>query len=350
MRQPVVVLLASLVMPALGVSCGPPARRMDVPIAARSSTAPPAGRAWVVVDPIAVLREQPDDASVGMRGEVDDAKAAALRDDDTAYALFLGEERGDFVSLQTVAEGPRGYSCTSPIAELEPFAVTLWVRKSGLAQVTTRRVRTQYADGTAVTLAAGVVLHGGPGDLRVRVDPPLVLKVGVPTDAAGTSFIGQRGFDTDGTRSIGAISGSFQLAGKQWDAEVIESYRSVYARHPTPTGPLFTLRTPCAQYEVRVKGDMGEDFGLGGLGMLGGGAGSDCTHAPKGTPVYFRSGKQAGVTRRALRVPPIVAGDRACWRRALGDSPSGQTNGELRNWVELCMRMKDAVMGTCPLD
>ncbi|MBI2392049.1 MAG: hypothetical protein HYV09_20830 [Deltaproteobacteria bacterium] len=352
MRLAPLLLLAPLGLPAFGVSCGAPATRATAPVAAASTSTSPARRpAWVVVDPFAILREQPDDASVGMRAEVSPSKASALLDDDTAYALFLaGEERGDFVGLQTVAEGPHGYSCTYPPEALGPFAVTLWVHRSGLATVTTRRVRAQYGDGTAVTLATGVVLHGGADGLRVHVDPPLVSKVAVPADASGTSFFAQRGFDAEGAHSIGLISGSFVLAGKEWDSDVLEGYRHVYARHPTPSGPLFTMRTPCVQYEVRAKGELDEDFGLGGLGMLGGGAGSDCSHAPAGAPVYFRSGQQAGVTRWPLRLPELVDGDRACWRRALGSTSAGQETGAVRNWVELCMRLKDAVMGTCPLE
>jgi hypothetical protein len=229
--------------------------------------------------------------------------------------------------------------------------VTLWVRKSGLATVTTRRVRTLYDDETAVTLAPGVVLHEVGGGLQARVDPPLVLPVEVPADARGTSFSSTRGFDLD-AKTSGGFDGTFRLAGKEWGADVLQSNRGTFGRVPTSHGPVVTLRTQCAQYEVRPSVEPDEEYGYGGLGLLGMGRGGayPCQHAPKGASLYFRSGERAGFTRKALRLAAPIEKDRSCWAVSLAADGGEHEKGGVRSWVELCVRMKDTVTGTCPDD
>lgn len=349
MRKVVTVIVVALVAPVAIVSCG---RAPSAPPSAPGPSGPAASASteerprWVLIDPTAVLREQADDGMIGVRAEVDDAKAKALREDDGAFALFLrGQEQGEFVSVLPVAEAPRGYSCASPPASLAPFAITLWVRKSGLARVTTRRVRTEFEDGTTMTVAAGVVLHDGD---RVRVDPPIDLKANVPSDAVATSFFAQPSFDSDRGFSIGLIEGSFRLGGKEWGAEVLEDHRSVYARRASSKGPLLSLRTRCAQYEVLANGEP-EDLGVGGLGMMGTGAGyGTCDYAPSGVPVYFASGVRAGVTRKALRVPANAGKDRVCFRPSLAEDGGEHQQGGIRSYVELCVARKDIERGSCP--
>jgi len=348
-RKVVGVIVVALVAPVTIVSCR---RAPFAPPSAPAASGPAASvsteeRArWVLIDPTAVLREQPDDGMIGVRAEVDDAKARALRDDDRAFALFLrGQEQGDFVSIHPVSEAPHGYSCAEPPASLAPYAITLWVRRSGLARVTTRRVRTEFEDGTTMTVAAGVVLHDGD---RVRVDPPIDLKANVPSDSVATSFYAQPSFDNDRGFSIGSIDGSFRLAGKEWGAEVLEDQRAVYARRASPKGPLLSLRTRCAQYEVLASGEP-EDLGFGGLGLVGTGAGSGvCEYAPSGVPVYFASGVRAGVTRKALRIPANAGKDRACFRPSLADDGGEHQQGGVRSFVELCVARKDIERGSCP--
>jgi hypothetical protein len=349
------VMLVPLLLP-LASSCGgaAPTPRASSRLAPSTSAsdADSARASWVIARPAAVLREQPDDASIGMRSEVDDAKADALRDDDHAYALFLkGEERGDFVSVDTLAAAPRGYGCSEPLPALAPFALTLWVRKSGLAAVTTRRIRTLYDDETAVTLAPGVVLHEAGAGFQARVDSPIVLDVEVPADARGTSFSATRGFDLD-AKATGGIYGAFRLAGKEWGAEVLESNRSTYARSSTSRGPVVTLRTQCAQYEVRPNAEPDDELGLGGLGLMGTGRGGayQCQYAPKGASVYFRSGERAGFTRKPLRLADPIGKDRSCWTVSLAADGGEHEKGGVRSWVEVCLRMKDAVTGNCPED
>lgn len=349
------VLLVPLLLP-IALSCGgaspPPKASPNVAPSASASDADSGRASWVIATPAAVLREQPDDASTGMRSEVDDAKADALRDDDHAYALFLrGEERGEFVSVDTLAAAPHGYGCSEPLPALAPFALTLWVRRSGLATVTTRRIRTTYDDETAVTLAPGVVLHEAGGGFQARVDPPIVLPVEVPADARGTSFSSTRGFDLD-AKSTGGFEGTFRLAGKEWGAEVLESNRSTFARVPTSRGPVVTLRTRCAQYEVRPNVEPDEEFGYGGLGLMGTGRGGayQCQYAPKGASVYFRSGERAGFTRKALRLGGPIGNDRSCWTVSLAADGGEHEKAGVRSWVEVCLRMKDAATGNCPED
>ncbi len=340
---------------ALALSCGgggPAPRSQPTPAPLPSASVAEGGRvAWVLTRPTAVLHEQPDDASNGARSEVDDAKAEALRDDDGAYALFArGEERGDFVSLDTLAAAPHGYGCAAPLPALAPFAVTLWVRKTALATVTTRKVRTHYDDDTAVTLAPGVVLHEVGGGYQARVDPPIVLPVEVPADARGTTFSVSRGFDVD-AKSTGGIEGTFRLAGKEWPADALELNRSTYASVSTPTGPIVTLRTQCAQYEVRPSVTPDDDIGMGGLGMMGVGSGIyQCQFAPKGTSVYFRSGERAGFTRKPLRLPTPIEKDRTCWSLSLAGDGREHEKAGVRSWIELCVRMKDTTSGKCPED
>lgn len=349
------VMLVPLLL-TIGLSCGgtvhPPRASTQPAPSASGNGADSSWASWVVARPAAVLREQPDDTSIGMRAEVDEAKADALRDDDRAYPLFLkGEERGDFVSVDTLAAAPHGYGCAAPLPTLAPFALTLWVRKSALAIVTTRRVRTLYDDDTAVTLAPGVVLHEVGGGFQARVDPPLVLSVEVPADARGTSFSSTRGFDLD-AKATGGFEGTFRLAGKEWGADVLESNRSTYARVPTSHGPVVTIRTQCAQYEVRPTVEPDEELGYGGLGLMGTGRGGayQCQYAPKGASVYFRSGERAGFTRKAIRLADPIGKDRSCWTVSLADDGGEHEKGGVRSWVEVCLRMKDAVTGNCPDD
>lgn len=351
---PHLALLPLALAPALAVACGGASTQPHAPIvrpAPSTSVAEEPRAVWVVVRPTALLREKPGEASVAMRGEVDDAKAEALGDDDAAYALFQrGEERGDFVALETVATAPHGYGCAAPPSALAPFALTLWAKKSGLATVTTRRVRTLYDDGTAVTLAPGVVLHDRGGGFEVRVDAPLVLGVEVPHDARGASFAVARGFDLD-AKVVEGFFGAFRLAGKEWAAEVLPDHRSVYGRVETSTGPVATLRTQCAQYEVRPTGGFDEEFGFGGLGLMGTGRGSwKCHFAPARSQLFFRSGEPAGVTRKALQLPDSDEKNRACWTLSLATDGGEHEQAGVRSWAEVCVRTKDAVYGSCPME
>jgi hypothetical protein len=353
MRRPVAPLVMLLPSLAFALACGGGGARPIAPSpkAAPSASASGEPRAsWVVLSPTGLLLERPEADAVGARSEVDPAKAEALRDDDGHYALFQrGEDRGDFVELASLAAAPKGYGCSAPLPALADFAITLWTRKSGLATVTTRKVRTAYADGTAVTLAPGVVLHPRGDGFQARVDPPLVLDVEVPADARGSSFAVTRGFDLDATKSVGSFSDAFRLAGKEWGADVLPDARTVFATTRDAKGTIATLRTQCAQYEVRAGDDVDDTLGLGGLGMMGTGGSWNCQFAPKGARVYFRSGELAGVTRKALQLPKTAEKNRACWVRSLASDGAEREQAGVRSWIEVCVRMSDTKYGDCPM-
>jgi hypothetical protein len=305
---------------------------------------------YVVVDPLATLHAEPYDSSERARVLVSAEEAKAARSDDGKYALFRYVSEADgFVQIESIptSESPKGYSCTESLEGLRPLRLSLHVRREGLAEVSKRRVRVPYGDGSAVTLASGVVLHPREDELLghiVRIDG-LPFAVALPTDAVDRVFVPGASFRAEASR--GFLPGSFRFAGKtlsESDLDPESDLRSVYEMRKVGNEVVATLRSDCVQYEVVVGPKQVDEgaYGVGGLGMSGIGGGS-ASYVKAGAALYWRNGKRAGTAAERFVLPGGgPTGVRSCFTHLLaGDTATEETVSGVQSFFQLCVDKKD---------
>jgi len=345
--------LGAFVLLACSGSPARPTTTFDAPKKSETTPVVPPN-SYVVVDPVTTLRTEPNEAAEQARVIVSPTQAKKAREDDTNFSLFrYVSETDGWVQLESIpsAIAPRNYKCTESLESLRSFRLALYVKREGLAEVTKRRVRVSYGDGSAVTLVGGVVLHpreDGLGGHVVRVDH-LAFPIVVPSDAVDRTFVPGAPFN-DTAQALGSLEGSFHFAGSEHDDTVFEgAMRSVYESRRAGKDAVATLRSACAQYEVVVAPKQVDEEGqmFGGLGLSGIGAGS-ASYLKQGATLYWRSGKKAGITTEQFKLPwggtKKAGSTRPCFAHVLaGEGEKEETIDSVSSYLLLCYDPKDVV-------
>jgi len=312
---------------------------------------------FVVVDPIAILHTEPFEGSERARVLLTDEDALAARSADESFALFRHVEdvADGWVHVETVPQDAvaKGYECTQPIHRLRFLRLSLYVRKSALVDVTTKRTKVEYQDGSAVTFVPGVALHPLEGtapkakregvERTVRVDG-FSFGATLALDAVGKIFVPGAAFKRDDTHFY--IESDIVFAGRTWsESEIDRRLRNVVEKKKIIGGvsTLATVSSECAQYEFVVpteglrKGGYGYGYGLGTLGS------SKTEWVKKDAAIYWRNGKRAGIAVESHRLPsvPKSGGARRCFPFTLLDGVEEKTIAGLQNHLVLCIDEKD---------
>jgi hypothetical protein len=249
-------------------------------------------------------------------------------------AFRLVGEKAGWLTVETVEETDPAVDCYPAIAALADFKVRFAVRATDRSKVTGKALAHTFADGSQVSLHAGV---------------------GLAPSAEGRFQVSVGGFSFEAVLPAGAAADSYR-------AEAIvpaEAYSRVLARGKPVTidGRTVTVRgtpsaddagdgkirlaTRCAELVAHGKSVLPAMTGTGGSG--GSPVPIDLVgidrYVPAGKPVLFANGKPAGKTRRDVAVEGFTAqGSLLCQAIALAP-PAGKTAAEQS--LTLCLRAKD---------
>jgi hypothetical protein len=264
------------------------------------------------------------------------------------------------------------------------LGVHLYVQRNELETVTTRPVRVEFPDRTAVALAPGVVVEPLPASGVYRVKTSyLAVELALPADSIGAGYVTsplfparslERTYLTAEQLAQGALA---YQQGKIVEAStplknmfLDRDYPISDSQEIDPEHRLVTIEQPCiqitgiadARHVTRRQGGLG--FGsLGGGGGSGnsigmgtspGSAGKDTSSTPvlrAGAQLSWKDGQIAGRTIEEVRLDsePVAAGERQCQRferddrhrgllTGLGPPPDARPPGEP---LELCFAVAD---------
>jgi len=241
--------------------------------------------------------------------------------------------QGEFVAVETLVDG--SLHCASGIGAWSDLRVGLFVRKSDLLPVTTRKVEHAFTDGTRVVVPAGVVVGDTTGAGERIVDGGgLALELPLPVDAIGTFYDpSPRPVETEpaafakGTMTYGQgrVLATNALTSAEHGAQVYER------KDADPGRALVRVASRCAGVTALVDASAVVDeetaelaartamaFALGGesagmIGLLG--AVKETTYEIRaGASLSWPDGRIAGLAERPItsRKPPRVDGERSC--------------------------------------
>lgn len=295
---------------------------------------PPSQSAYVLVRNGAELFQTPE------------IRATTLeRAGDGPYLFRLVEARGDWLVVESTE--PSGQPCATELGGLKGLRVPFLVRRSDLAEVTTRTVRLKWEDGTSIELLPGVPLTRIDARThRARADG-LEVDLQLPEDAVGTAFVPTRGF----TRTIG-----HEVAAGSQDAPTLfvngnQPVRPVWrtdalnlrTERNEGSGPkrLITFATECVR--LRVVTDSSNIARAQGL--RGGVIGCCTAHrrtVREGTALFWPDGTAAGAVVRDTQLDDISPGNtgRVCFNAPVS-SPCGPLESDPT--IVLCADEKDVI-------
>ncbi len=264
------------------------------------------------------------------------------------------------------------------------LGVHLYVQRNELETVTTRPVRVEFPDRTAVALASGVAVEPLPasGVYRVKISY-LAVELALPADSIDAGYVTsplfpakplERTYLTAGQLAQGVLA---YQQGKIVEASAPSQNLFSQRDYPVsdsqeidPEHRLVTIEQPCikitgiadARHVTRRQGGLG--FGsLGGgggsgnsidIGTSAGSTGKDAARTPAlraGAQLFWSDGQSAGraIEEVHLDSEPAAAGERQCQRferdhrhqgllTGLGPPPDARPPGEP---LELCFAVAD---------
>jgi hypothetical protein len=318
------------------------------------------GDCYVLVEQTAALRLRPSADAPALAQEPDDALQTGRR---RIPFRYVGEKDG-WVELETLparggayhadesvlgGEGDLGTHCyEGAVLARRGLGVHLYVQRDDLETVTTRAVRVEFPDRTAVALAAGVVVEPLPasGVHRVKMSH-LEVELALPADSVGAGYVasplpraasGRGSYLTDGSLAAGALAYG---QGKIVALTVPPANALSQREYPISAGQeldagrrLVTIQQPCIEItgivDSRDAFSRG-DAPLASLGAIGARtkildvsrAAGDTTREVAATPVlragaslYWSHGQPAGRAIEDVRLDqaPAAAGERHCQR------------------------------------
>jgi len=304
----------------------------------------------------------------------------------------VGAQDGRLVAETLVTE-PAEHHCTASLDGLADFRLRLYLTEDELVPVLTEELEHSFADGTKIRVARGVPVPAGSAEILVRGTP---VRVPVPAERLGRFYQPGQPFASEG--SDGKL---YALAGHAltYDGQALdenELYRETghvlrFGTTERTTDALVTVRNPCLEVTGLVSAErlrptappvaaaggilgvmaeesghflaspygsafagggeedvwggltgteIGEAYGVGGLGLVGTGSGSVTkkTYEVKaGTAITWVDGRPAGQVTAVHRFEsaPRGEGGRSCF-----DAPLvvGQTTS-----LTLCFAPEDVV-------
>ncbi len=244
------------------------------------------------------------------------------------HAFKLLDVEGEWVRVETSPEASDRRHCAATVPGLSSYRIRFFVGKHDLATVTRRETLTEYEDGTAIWLAAGVPVGSprkedrGRAIYTVQTDA-FRLATGLDVDAVGLAYSPSRLFSTESTARVVA-SGAPMSFGSGARLEPTGSLPLfVHEERPVEQASLVTLHSRCGVYTVAVHS---ADVRARDSATLVGISLSSRTpglYARAAATAYWPNGAPAGVTARedALAQEAAPSGPRRCFLKSIAAAP-----------------------------
>ncbi len=249
---------------------------------------------------------------------------------DSGIVVAVVGARGDFVAVESLVDASK--HCARDMGTWADLRVGLFVRASDLLQVTTRRVDHAFADGTKVTIEAGVPVGDttrGAGE-RVVDGGGLGLELPLPADAIGRYYEPSASADGEAPARVAGAGLSYghgrplgPTSALARDPQGVK----VFERAPLDDArALVRVRSRCATVwaAIDAKAEVLEGSVFGGsapatAGILGliatsGPPGATTWMIDAGATLTWPDGRAAGLAERVVRTThaPRTDGARSC--------------------------------------
>ena len=244
------------------------------------------------------------------------------------------KDRGEWLDVETPGS-PADAHCTGGIPSLEDAKIRFTVERKQLVPVTTRETTVRFEDGSSLRLPAGVALSDEGGRYRVVGVPrgpsfPLDAKVVGTAYAAPGRLRGKQARDLylQPAATISVDGTPLRPENLGFGPSTVEDPLALAAMRAVGTRALVTLRRACFEVTAWASPD---DVGprtspeMSGIyGMLGG---QPTFYARRGTRLFWRDGRPAGVATGDLELDAEIPNDdaRVCHEIPL-DRRSGAQN------------------------
>jgi hypothetical protein len=298
-------------------------------------------RSFALLESTGVLRTAPKDASTPLQLFASDAEAEKTNDDPNPVFRVLGEQK-DFVELETVFDPD--HDCHDGLLGVSKLRLKFYAHRSDLALVTPRARDIDYADGTRLTLAAGVTVRAVGTVIEANPSGQWI-KTSLTRDDVEESYDPSAAFP-----KAEDPYGSFALApkhGVHFADRVFPTFPSekiapadfvvIQAAEKTSSGGvLATVVERCAKYRVLLDAADVDEGEFGGLGLSGMGASGAMARIKRGSALHWADGRVAGSVREEDIDAPndmVTNGERGCWNASLREHA-----GPI---VRLCVDTKD---------
>jgi hypothetical protein len=299
-------------------------------------------RSFALLKSTGSLRTAPKTSSTPLQLFASDAEAEkGTNDDPDPVFRVLGEQSG-FVELETVYDPD--HDCHDGLLGVQKLRLKFYAQRSDLALVTPRARDIDYADGTRLTLAAGVTVRAVGTTIEANPSGQWI-KTSLTRDDVEESYDPSAAFP-----KAEDPYGSFALApkhGVHFADRVFASFPSekiapadfvvIQTMEKTASGGvLATVVERCARYRILLDAADVDEGEFGGLGLSGTGAGVAMARIKRGAALHWADGRVAGSVREEDIDAPddmVTNGERGCWNASLRDHA-----GPI---VRLCVDTKD---------
>jgi hypothetical protein len=246
---------------------------------------------------------------------------------------------GNWVEVETLVGRIADRHCASTTPGLSNLRIRLYVKRADLAPVVKRDSFTEYDDGSAIELAAGVPVSeprkesGGRAIYTVQTDA-FRLATGLSVDSVGLAYVPSPHFSMVRTGQM--VKGDLPLTfggGARLAPLTAAAAYSVYDSKPAGAATLVTLHSNCGQYVVAVTPQdvLAEDAPpvspVPPLAPIGQGL-----HARTNAIAYWPTGAAAGyaATDEPLGQEVEGSGPRRCFLALLNGKPQPPIETTLR--------------------
>jgi hypothetical protein len=235
-------------------------------------------------------------------------------------------EHGELVEVSTGVG--RDDHCDSSPRELVAYELRAFVRKRDLVPVLAKSYSVGYADGTGLTLSAGVVVR--PTEDGIVVDRGVELPLEVRDDDIALSYAKTKTRDPgEGAGGWLADEAEVKLDGRPLAnaGARLSLFYEIVARDDGPDGSLVQLAARCVTMRVLAAPTDVKHGGATGLGSIGTGSGTAGVlggtlprrwRVRATAPAYWPDGTKAGRTVRTITsaMAPLQLGERLCFPAA----------------------------------
>ena len=283
-------------------------------------------RSFALLKSTGVLRTAPKTSSTPLQLFATDAEAEKAADDDPNPVFRVLGEQGEFVELETVYDPD--HDCHDGLLGVQKLRLKFYAQRSDLALVTPRARDIDYADGTRLTLAAGVTVREVGTVIEANPSGPWI-KTSLTRDDVEESYDPSAAFPKSEDPY-----GSFALApahGIHFADRVFASFPSdeiapadfvvIQTAEKSAGGGVFaTVVERCAKYRVLLDASDVDEGEFGGLGLSGMGMGGATSSIRRGAALHWADGRVAGSVREEDIDAPsdmVINGERACWNASL---------------------------------
>ncbi len=320
--KPAVTLGALALIGASGCAAHPPrpSPRASAPAPTSVSTRPRYALVWTnafvyteasLSGPKARMKTYPDASRSSRPGDV--------------WPVRVVREHDDVVEVTTLGVADAGHCVRGP-ALWNALSVRLHVRRGDLASALTRSIETSFSDGTRVVLNAGTPLAAGAtSEETVAHVHGLSIRLPAASVTGGSFYEASPRFDLrsvkDETRDA-----LFFRAGIELEKDPLASYPLL--RHTIVDGKVnASVLTGCAQVEATSPSAVGlrPHHPVDAADAASSAAPKSAKHFPRGTPLSFEDGRDAGKTVDAMALSLLERIDtRLCFQRSLAEPEPGE--------------------------